>query len=175
MKARELSEKYAAAIFSLALENWLTALGAVQEKLAGNADLVKNLDDSGRSFADRQEMLDGLIPADSDQGIRNFLYALLKNGDVSLLPDVLVDLGQMSRGGALAQVAYVTTAIALAEDEKERFRKKLQAEYDPSLEVSFEVDSAILGGAIVQIGDKLIDGSVQTRLEAMKNMLGVKI
>lgn len=175
MKAHELSEKYAAAIFSLALENWLTALGTVQEKLAGNADLVKNLDDSGRSFAERQEMLDILIPADSDQGIRNFLYALLKNGDISLLPDVLVDLGQMSRGGALAQVAYVTTAIALAEDEKERFRKKLQAEYDPGLEVSFAVDAAILGGAVVQVGDKIIDGSVQTRLEAMKNMLGVKI
>ena len=175
MEARELSKKYATAIFSLALENWLTILGAVQEKLAGSADLAKNLDDSSRSFADRQDLLDGIIPADSDQTVRNFLYTLLKNGDVSLLSNVLVDLGQMSRGGTLAQVAYVTTAIALTDDEKERFRKKLQAEYDPNLEISFEVDSAILGGAIVQIGDKLIDGSVQTRLEAMKNMLGVKI
>ena len=37
----------------------------------------------------------------------------------------------------------------------------------------YRVDPAILGGLIVRVGDKLIDGSVASRLAAMKQALGV--
>ena len=175
MKPQELSRKYATAVFSLALEKWLTALTAVQDKLARTPDLVKTLDDPDQSFAERQKTLDGIIPTDSDQGVRNFLYTLLKNGDIGLLKNVLVDLGQLARGGPQVQVARVTTAIALSDNDKEQFRQKLRAKYGANTELLFDVDPAILGGAIVQVGDKLIDGSVVTRLESLQNMLGVKV
>jgi F-type H+-transporting ATPase subunit delta len=174
VKAQELSRKYATAVFSLALEKWMKALDTVQDSLSHNAELAKKLADSDRSFADRQKELDGILPADSDTGVRNFLYTLLKNGDIGLLGEVLLDLGQMSRGGPLVEVAQVTTALALTDSEKEQFRQKLQAQYGAGLELVFNVDPSILGGAVVQVGDKIIDGSVQTRLETMKNMLGVK-
>ena len=174
MKAQELSQKYANAIFSLALEKWLATLRAVQEKLAGDSNLADGLANADRTFAERQKELDNIIPNDSDQAARNFLYTLLKNGDIGLLGSVLTDLGQLSRGGALARVAHITTAMALSDDDKDKFRQKLRAQHGPGLEFVFDVDPAILGGAVVQIGDKIIDGSVQTRLEAMKNVLGVK-
>lgn len=175
MKAQELSKKYASAIFSLALEKWLAALNAVQDKLADDSNLAQNLGNDQRSFVDRQKDLDGVIPADTEQSIRNFFYTLLKNGDINLLGTVLNDLGQMSRGGSLVQSAEVTTAVALSDEEKEQFRQKLRAQYGAGLEFNFIVDPAIIGGAVVRVGDKLIDGSVATRLEAMKNVLGVKI
>ena len=80
----------------------------------------------------------------------------------------------MSRGGPLVQVARVTTAIALSEDEMDQFRQKLRAKYGQNVELDFNVDPAIVGGAIVQLGDRVIDGSVASRLEAMSNALGVK-
>ena len=174
MKAQELSQKYATAIFSLALEKWLHALSAVQNDLAKNPTLVGKLQDTDRSFADRQKELDGIIPAGSDENVRNFLYTLVKNGDIGLLGAVLENLEQLSRGGPQAQVAYVTTAVALTDEEKEQFRQKLRAQYGSNLELAFRVDPAIIGGAIIQAGDKVIDGSVATRLEAMSNALGVK-
>ena len=168
MKAQELSKKYAGAVFSLALEQWLTALSAVQEKLRDNTALAQGLADADRSFADRQKELDGVIPADSDSNIRNFLYTLLKNGDIGLLGDVLVDLGQMSRGGPQVEVAEITTAVALSDDEKEQFRQKLLRSpiWRRAWNLSLTLTQAIVGGAIVQIGDKVIDGSVSdSRLE----------
>ena len=72
------------------------------------------------------------------------------------------------------QVARVTTAAALSDNEKEQFRQKLRAKYGESLEFVFNVDAAIIGGAIVQVGDKVIDGSLATRLESMSNLLGIK-
>ena len=174
MKAQELSQKYAAAIFSLAMENWLSILNAVKDRLAEKPGVAAGLQDENRSFSDKQIELDRLIPTDSDQTVRNFLYTLLKNGDLELLDQVLQDLGHMMAGGPQVQVARVTTAIALAENEKEKFRQKLRSQYGDNLEFVFRIDQSILGGAIVQVGDKVIDGSVSARLEAMSNALGVK-
>jgi F-type H+-transporting ATPase subunit delta len=174
VKAQELSQKYATAIFSLALEKWVTALNAVQDRLANNQSLAQGLENSDRSFAERQKDLDGLIPSGTDQNIRNFLYTLLKNGDIGLLGQTLTTLEQMSRGGPLVQVAHITTAMELSDADKEKFRQKLRAQYGDNLEFDFKVDASILGGAIVQIGDKVIDGSVATRLESLSNALGVK-
>jgi len=174
VKAHELSRKYATAVFSLALEPWLHTLNAVQDRLAEKPDLLANLQDEDHSFSDKQKDLDQLIPKDSDQRVRHFLYTLLGNGDLGLLDQVLLDLGHMMEGGPQVQVAQVTTAIALTDNEKEKFRQKLRSQYGDNLEFVFRVDQSILGGAIVQVGDKVIDGSVATRLEAMSNALGVK-
>jgi F-type H+-transporting ATPase subunit delta len=174
VRAQELSRKYATAIFGLALDKWLTVLNAVKDKLSDNPKLVESLQDANRSYGDRQRELDGIIPDESDQSIRNFLYTLLKDGHISLLGDILGDLERISRSGPQVQVARVTTALALSDSEQDQFRQKLRTQYGDNLEFVFNVDPAIIGGAIVQIGDKVIDGSVATRLEAMSNALGVK-
>jgi F-type H+-transporting ATPase subunit delta len=174
VKAEELSRKYATAVFSQALEPWLTNLGFIRDRLAANPSLVEKLQDPGQPFAERQTALDAIIPADTGQPARNFLYTMLRDGDIGLLAEVVGELDRMTRGGPLVEVARVTTAFALSDDEKEQFRQRLRANYGEKLEFVFSVDSTILGGAIVQIGDKVIDGSVSTRLDSMSNVLGVK-
>lgn len=174
MKAQELSRKYAAAVFSLALEKWLASLNTVNNKLAGNSMLIKNLQNAERPFSERQKELDALIPAEANPEVRNLLYLMLREGDISLVGDVITELERMMRGGPLVQVARVTTAVTLAEDEMEQFRQKIRAKYGENLEFDFTVDPAIIGGAVVQVGDKVIDGSIANRLTAMSNVLGVK-
>jgi F-type H+-transporting ATPase subunit delta len=174
VKAQELSRKYAGAVFSLALESWLSSLNTVKSELAGNLALVASLQDKDRSFSERQQGLDKLIPSDSSQPVRNFLYTLLRDGDIGLLGEIIAELEHMVRGGPSVQVARVTTALPLSDGEKDQFRQKLAAQYGEALEFDFQVDPAILGGAIVQVGDKVIDGSVATRLASMSTALGVK-
>lgn len=174
MKAPELSRKYALAIFSQALETWLGSLNAVQSELAGNADLLASLEDSSRSFSQKQADLDKLIPTSTGQPVRNFLYTLLQEDDMALLPEVIAELERMTRGGPQVQVARVTTAVDLSDEEKDRFRQKLRAKYGQNLDFVFNVDPGIYGGVIVQIGDKVIDGSIAARLEALSQALGVR-
>jgi F-type H+-transporting ATPase subunit delta len=173
VKAQELSRKYAAAVFSLALENWMTTLRVVENELANDSTLAKGLQDSSRSFSERQKELDRVIPSQSDTHIRNFLYTMLRDGDMSLLGDVVEELDRMMQGGPQVQVAHVTTALALSDSDKEQFQQKLRQKYGQDLEFVFNVNPAIMGGAVVQIGDKIIDGSVAARLESMSNVLGV--
>ena len=174
MKAQELSRKYATAVFSQALDKWLGAVRAVNDRLARDSALADRLKDSSRSFAERQQALDKTIPEGADKEIRNFFYTMLKDGNIALLPDVMADLDRMVRGGPQVQVAVVTTALSLSDAEKEQFRDKLAQKYGDDLEFLFNVDPSIIGGAVVQVGDKIMDGSVATRLGAMRNVLGVK-
>lgn len=174
MKAQELSHKYALAVFSMALEKWLTALNATHDRLADSPQLLTGLQDESRSFGDRQKELDAATPTGSAQEVRNFLYTLLENGDIGLLGDVLADIERMTRGGPQVQVAYITTAQTLMDSDKEQFRQKLRQKYGDDLEFVFNIDSSIIGGVVVQIGDKVMDGSLSTRLEAMSHALGVK-
>jgi F-type H+-transporting ATPase subunit delta len=174
VKAQELSRKYATAVFGLALEKWLAVLRAVQERLANDATLLQNLQNSEQPFSQRQGVLDQLIPAGTDQQIRNFLYTILRDGDIGLLHEVINELDRMTRGGPQVQVARVTTALPLSESDKEQFRDKLRQKYGQNLDFSFHVDPALMGGAVIQVGDQIIDASVATRLESLSSRLGVK-
>ena len=174
MKEQALSRKYALAVFSLALEKWLTSLKAVQDRLADNPQLAERLADAGRSFADRKKELDGITPPHIEPIIRNFFYTLLENGDIGLLSEVLGELERMSSGGPQIQTARITTAIALSDQEKEDFRQKLFQKYGDNLEFVFSVNQSIIGGVVIQVGDKVMDGSVSARLVAIGNALGVK-
>ena len=67
----------------------------------------------------------------------------------------------------------MVSAIALADEQRRALVAKLEAQYGRNLVYSYRVDPAILGGLIVRVGDKLIDGSVASKLAAMKQALGV--
>jgi F-type H+-transporting ATPase subunit delta len=175
VKAQELSQKYAKAVFSLDLDEWITTLDNVQNGLASDSALLEKLQDSSLAFKEKQAALNRVLPGNIAQPMRNFLYMLLREGDIGLLTDVLADIERMSRGGPDVQVTYVTTATELSEEEKTGFQQKLRTKYGDGLEFVFYVDPAIVGGAIVQVGDKLIDGSVATRLNAISSALGVKV
>lgn len=174
MKAHELSRKYALAIFSQAVEKWLTVLRLVQDKLRSDKTLADALQDSAQSFGDKQKALAAIIPEDTSSDIRNLLYTMLRDGHLGELGEVVAELERMVSGGPAVQVARVTTAIALSDGEKEQFRQKLRAQHGQDLEFAFVVNPDIMGGAIVQVGDKVIDGSVATRLEALGQAIGVK-
>jgi F-type H+-transporting ATPase subunit delta len=175
VKAQELSQKYAKAVFSLALDEWMVTLGNVNNSLASDSALLEKLQDSSLAFKEKQAALNKVLPSNIAQPMRNFFYTLLREGDVGLLADVLADLERMSRGGPEVQVTYITTATELSKEDKDKFRNKLRTQYGENLEFVFYVDPSIVGGAIVQVGDKLIDGSVATRLNAIGSALGVKV
>lgn len=64
------------------------------------------------------------------------------------------------------ETAEVTSALPLTSEEQEAVKKSFSAR-----EVAFKVDPAILGGLVVRIGDKVLDGSVAGKLEGLRHSL----
>lgn len=67
------------------------------------------------------------------------------------------------------QTAEVVSALPLTESEREIVRKDLRLE--SGAEVSFRVDPSILGGVVVRLGDRVVDGSVAGKLQALRQTL----
>lgn len=172
MNTSDRAQSYAGAFYAAAIERWMTALESVSAALAKDHTLVDRLQAAGVEFAKRQGILDTVIPTDTDPLVRNLLLTLMQQGDLGLLPDITAALRQ--RGAEAAPISVeVATAVALPNDQRQALEAKLTAQYGAGLTFSYRVDPAILGGIVVRVGDKLIDGSVAGKLAAMKQALGV--
>ena len=66
----------------------------------------------------------------------------------------------------------VTSALPLSKDEEEAVKKDVLAKVGAK-EVTFRVDPSILGGLVIRVGDKVLDGSVAGKLEGLRQSLEV--
>ncbi len=174
MSTANRAHSYAQAFHEAALERWLAALQAVSERLAEDRGLVERLQATDVDFGERRPLLDEVFPAEIDPPVRNLVYTLMQRGDLEILGGVVESLRQeLRRAEAAPAVVEVTSAIPLTADQRKALISRLEAQYGTGLEVEYRLDPAILGGLIVRVGDKLIDGSLASRMAAMRQSLGV--
>lgn len=66
----------------------------------------------------------------------------------------------------------MTSAAPLSDVWKEKIQKKLLSVTDYEiLEISWNIDPSLLGGMVVQMGDRVVDGSLKRKLEGMTREL----
>jgi F-type H+-transporting ATPase subunit b len=67
--------------------------------------------------------------------------------------------------------AIVTSALPLSDDETQRIKKGLKDQMGSEAEIEFRVNPSILGGLVVRVGDKIVDGSVAGKLTSLEQSL----
>jgi len=65
----------------------------------------------------------------------------------------------------------VVSAVPLDEEERKTLEEKLRARFGERLAIDYRVDPDILGGMIVRVGDVLMDYSLRSRLESLRQRL----
>lgn len=170
MAKEDLAQTYAQVIFGQAVEGWHTALKSVSAFLE-KSKLTEQLDNSSASFSKKEELLRGVIPANADPKVGNFVKLLASKNHVHLLPQIVVEFERRTTHGLQARVAQVTSAVELNDVEKRALEGKLRAKYGNDAAFDYTVNPEILGGVVVRVGDKVIDGSVAGRLAALKDKL----
>jgi F-type H+-transporting ATPase subunit b len=66
--------------------------------------------------------------------------------------------------------AEVTSALPLTQDEESTVKKEILSKVGAQA-VTFRVDPSILGGVVIKVGDKILDGSVAGKLEGLRQTL----
>ncbi|HEY58404.1 MAG TPA: F0F1 ATP synthase subunit B [Anaerolineae bacterium] len=89
-------------------------------------------------------------------------FSGIKGGKVTVLDEV---------GELQGTEAEVVSALPLTEEEQETLRKDLLSKTGAQA-VTFRVDPSIVGGLIIRVGDKVIDGSVAGQLQLLREKLG---
>jgi F-type H+-transporting ATPase subunit b len=89
-------------------------------------------------------------------------FSGVKGGNVQLLET------ESLTGGS----AEITSALPLTDAEKETVRNEVLSKLGGSATISFRVDPEILGGLVVRVGDKVVDGSVAGKLSGLRQSIG---
>jgi F-type H+-transporting ATPase subunit delta len=165
-----LAQTYAQAAYEQALANWLAPLKAIAASLA-RAGITEQLDDLTVDFAKKQELARALFDANTPTEIQNLVYLLASKGHVHLLPRIIAEFERYAQRATLGTRARVTSAVPLLDAEKSTLETKLRAQFGDDLIFDYTVDPAIIGGVIVRVGDKVIDGSVAGKFAEMKEKL----
>lgn len=166
-------QAYAKAFHDAAWERWLSALAGVRDRLDKEPALLERLQ-AGAGDDQSQRLLDTLMPSDVDLPVRNLLYTLLQNGELGLLPEIEPALRErLVHAAEEALPVEIVTAVALTEAECQSVQASLARQFGDNLDLQYRVDPGILGGMVVRAGDKLIDGSLATRLAEMRRAIGV--
>ena len=168
-----LSGRYAIALFELAREE--KKLDAVSESLAAlkqalaESDRLRALTTSPLVGRDEAVRAVAAVAAsmELDTITANFLGVLAGNRRLSQLGNVIRAFAMLAARHRGEITAEVTSAHKLDDGQVDAIRKNLRSRMGRDIAVDLQVDPAILGGLIVQIGSQRIDGSIRTKLNSL--------
>ncbi len=169
-----IARPYAAALFQASTPADGTQLVAQLDSLAGIAA------DAGlRQFAADPKVSDeqvfgvvtGIAGADLSPKLRNLLSTVIDNGRLSVLPEIASQFRTLvnDRGGVAD--AQVVSAFPLDAAQQADLAKVLEKRFGRQLKIAVAVDSSLIGGVRVTVGDEVLDTSVVARLEQMRAAL----
>jgi F-type H+-transporting ATPase subunit delta len=173
--SRSTARRYAEAAFEIAvrddaLADWLAALGTVEERL-GRDDVIDLMTNPAVPAADRIRVLDRLLGREVSGPPRNLLALLTRRGRFELLPDVIREFRRLHRRREGIMEATVTSAAPLEPAAVDAIEARIVDMTGQRVELTLAVDSGLLGGLQVRVGDRLIDASVRGRLERLRATL----
>ncbi|MEX1231521.1 MAG: ATP synthase F1 subunit delta [Planctomycetaceae bacterium] len=143
----------------------------VNDVLEQNAEFEQLLTASTLTSAQRVELIDRIVAPSSSELFASFLRVLARHDRLMLLRSILhfSELEQEHREGK--RRVKITTARDLSSTAREKIERSLLSalSFKPVLET--RSDSRLIGGMVIQIGDKVYDGSLRTRLNNLRDSL----
>lgn len=117
------------------------------------------------------ELMGGIGGTRIDEPVRRFLAVLAENGRLSLLPEIAQLYEKMRAEQERVLDVTVTSAVELSAEQRERFAAALRRRFDREIRLHTQVDTSLLGGAVVQADDLVIDGSVRGGLAQLASQI----
>ena len=99
------------------------------------------------------------------------LELLCRRGRLAILEDCLKEYQELLRIFQNKAVAKVTSAVALTKEEQTRLQERLAQQSKQSVLLSCSVDPSLIGGIIVEMNGGVMDGSLRTCLEQVKEVV----
>jgi len=106
--------------------------------------------------------------------LRNFLFIIADSHRTQLLPEIIATFQQVLRQRQGIAEAEISSAVELSVAQKTEFAKTLARLTGKKIETRYSLDPALIGGAVVRIGDTIYDGSLRNRLNEMRARLAAE-
>lgn len=174
MPATTFARRCAEAMFELAKENgkleeWHSELTEMA-KLAAEPEITKFAENTKIPLDFKLKLLRERLTGISQLPL-NLACFLIAKGKFRELEQVVQSYGRLLDEQRGIKHAEVITAIPLSDAERENIKKYLESATGGKVVLNLEVDPDIIGGFIARVDSSLIDGSIRSRLQALKKTL----
>ena len=167
------AKRYAEAAYLIARQDgteaaWLDGLTALAA--LGSDEAQAFLQDSRVPVRRKAELLENALQG-VDPLVLTLGRLLLRRKKTDIAPQIKEAFQELVDEANGITHATVTSAVPLSPDEVKAVTDRLNQMTGGTVIVRPQVDESILGGLVVQMGDRLIDGSTRSRLQALKRQL----
>jgi F-type H+-transporting ATPase subunit delta len=173
-----VAPRYARAFAEVAESTGLDAGAAQQqmrdfaETLAASSELREFLLNPSVPMAQKLKVLDAIAARlKMFPQMRNFLAVILEHQRLDDLSEILIEYCEIADEHAGATEASITSAHALNPQDRAQLEAQVAKLAGARVRASYSEDPALLGGAVVQIGSTIYDGSVRGQLQQLKQRL----
>lgn len=171
-QALTLARPYARAAFALArdagtLSEWSGALGFAAH-IAADPQVAGLLGNPKLAQGDAVILL---APENASESFANFVGLLFDNRRLPLLPEIAGLYDELRLEAERVVKAKVTSAAALPAAELESIRAALKKRFGREVEIETDLDPSLIGGAVIDAGDVVIDGSLRGKLDRLQTIL----
>lgn len=170
--------RYASALYALADEQRQTAevaaaLATIQTMIGESPDLQRLVRSPVFSSAEQTKALDALLSRAGISGIAaNFVRLVAAKRRLFALSDMIRDYDKLYDVARGLTRAEVTSASPLSDAQVAALKDQLRGTSGgKDVELSVKVDPAIIGGLIVKLGSRMVDGSLRTKLNAIRTAM----
>lgn len=145
---------------------------AVAAAYESNDQLRSTIGDQAIPVERRQGIVEQLLAGKGAHPLTAQLLGMVigagRGRDLTAIASAIGNRNASSQGRAVAEVR---SAVALTEDQQRRLGEQLAKAVGTEVNVKVVVDPSVVGGLVATVGDKVIDGSVRTKLDRVKARL----
>jgi F-type H+-transporting ATPase subunit delta len=173
-----VAPRYANAFAEVAEAAGLDAAAAKQQMLdfadtlAGSLELREYLGNPSVEMAAKLKLLDAIASRiGMSVQVRNFLAVILDHHRLNDLNEIVTAYGEVVDAHAGAAEATITSARPLNPEDRAALEAQVAKLAGANVRATYVEDATLLGGAVVQIGSTIYDGSVRSQLQQLKQRL----
>jgi F-type H+-transporting ATPase subunit delta len=155
---------------SMGIEKILSDLKEVRATFHDNPDLKKFLENPGIALVDKNALIDKVVDGGIAAEVRHFLKLLIDHGRIEHITDI-IEYIRLKYAHAGEEAVLLKTSYPMDLDLVKKIKDKLKEKWHKKIKLFIELDSSLMGGVKVIMGNKVIDGSVRRRLEELKERL----
>ena len=174
--AKLVVKRYATALFDLAASEGAMAkyeeeVKVIVKALHDEPDFMAVLQDHKVTREEKISIVENIFTDKVSTPIVGLLVLLVNKGRQAEILNVLEAFLDMVKAESGIIKAVVTSAIPLKEAQLEALREKLEASTKSKIELETIVDSSIIAGLVVRVGDKVVDASYKGEMQTLKKQL----
>ena len=168
------AKRYVQAVVEIARENgsfdaWQRDLERL-EAVAQDEAVLTFLKNPSVQDARKKQAID-VVLTDAQPEARNLAHLLIERHRVDIIPELVEGFSEAVLAEQGIVLADVTTAEAIDPSMQEAVRERIGEIVGKRVQLRMHTDPELIGGLVAQIGDEVIDGSVQTRLRRLRTRL----